>query len=111
MMARAARRASGVFSSRPTERLLADISGRYGDVSWYGPTSSPAAHVEPNRRATSGLVLDSSLTTSAPWNASARQQLGAAMAIDSSTTLIPSSTPMVPLTWPPWTSPAWHVAG
>ena len=54
----------------------------------------PAAHAEPNSRATSGLVRDSSFTTSAPWNASARPQLGAAMAIDSSTTDTSSKTPI-----------------
>ena len=64
-------------------------------MSMYGPGSMPAAHAEPNRRTTSGFVRDSIFSTSAPWNASARQQLGAAIAIDSSTTVIPASTPMV----------------
>ena len=96
-----ARRASGRFRSSPTERLLADISARYGEVSMYGPNSMPAAHAEPNKRATSGCVRDSTLMTSAPWNASARQQLGAAMAIDSSTTVTPSNTPMDSPRWSP----------
>ena len=60
----------------------------------YGSMPMSPAHAEPNNRATSGLVRDSILATSAPWNASARAQLGAAMAIDSSTTVIPSSTPI-----------------
>ena len=104
----AASRAAGCFSSSPTERLLADISARYGDESWYGPCSMPAAHAEPNRRATSGFVRDSILTTSAPWNASIRQQLGAAMAIDSSTTDTSSNTPMAAPQAPAEPAPAWH---
>src|SRR3954451_23640921 len=92
--ASAASRAGANLRFRPTERLLADISATYGDVSMYGPMSIPAAHAEPKSRATSGLVRDSTLTTSAPWNASIRQQLGAAIAIDSSTTDTSSRTPM-----------------
>ena len=67
----------------------------------YTGRSTSRAHAEPNRRATSGFVRDSSFTTSAPWKASARPQLGAAMAIDSSTTDTSSKTPTVPPKWSP----------
>src|SRR5215212_8224830 len=82
----------------------------YGDVSMYAARLRSVAQFDPNSRATSGLVRDSSRSTSAPWKASARQQLGAAMAIDSSTTVRPSKTP----NWPPpdgqrGRPPAWHV--
>ena len=88
-------RASANLRFSPTERLFADISARYGEVSMYGPCRSrrPTPSRTAGRRR--GWSRDSTLTTSAPWNASIRQQLGAAMAIDSSTTDTSSSTPMV----------------
>src|SRR3954469_19408478 len=101
---------SAVFSSRPIERLLADISGRYGDVSMYAAWLRSPAQFDPNSRATSGLVRDSIRSTSAPWYANARPQLGAAMAIESSTTVRPAKTPkMATPRWSCERSPAWHV--
>ena len=66
-------------------------------MSMYAAWLRSPAQFDPNSRATSGLVRDSIRSTSAPWYASARPQLGAAMAIDSSTTVTPSRTP----NWPP----------